>query len=486
MPLIYKKVRFLDGMCPLSRPQVAAVFQRAREKGRKAYLVGGSIRDAIDLPENRTRRANLDFDFAIDGDAVEFAREISEKFAGHFVLLDDKFDIARVVLQEGIVLDFAGYSDGIEQDILRRDLTINALMMDGEVSDQVVDNVGGFEDLQANLIRAISEASLIDDPLRLLRVYRFACARAAQIDAATISIVKTHSEKLARVAPERINYELFSLLNYECSEYIHEMGSSGLLEAIFEELKECRRVTSNSYHHLALFDHSVETIPQLEAKFPSLPEFIQMSSRRELIPGISRLAASKVSALLHDIGKPATWQIQEDGRHSFIGHDKVGAEMIRPLAERMRWAKHLTRLVEKLVLWHLRPGQLFHTGEPTQKALNRFYRNVGDDFPELMLITYADFGATMGPGLSGEKREKLENSFDRLLTGYLTYREQIQSMPKLLTGEDVMRELGIGPGVIVGEILQALEEAQEIKEVSDRSQAQAFIRNYYDAKRPVR
>ncbi len=160
--------------------------------------------------------------------------------------------------------------------------------------------------------------------------------------------------------------------------------------------------------------------------------------------------------------------------------------MIRPLAERMRWAKHLTRFVEKLVLWHLRPGQLFHTGEPTQKALNRFYRNVGDDFPELMLITYADFGATMGPGLSGEKREKLENSFDRLLTGYLTYKEQIQSMPKLLTGEDVMRELGIDPGVIVGEILQALEEAQEIKEVSDRSQAQAFIRNYYDAKRPAR
>lgn len=476
----------MDGMCPLARPEVSAVFKKAKDKGRKAYLVGGSIRDAIDLPQNIGRRANLDFDFAIDGGAVEFAREISDEFAGHFVLLDEKFDIARVVLEEGIVLDFAGYIDGIEQDILRRDLTINALMMDGEKSDEVVDNVGGLEDLEANLVRAISEASLIDDPLRLLRVYRFACARSAQIDSATLAIVRTHSEKLAKVAPERINYELFSLLNYECSAYIHEMGSSGLLEAIFEELRDCRRVTSNSYHHLALFDHSVETIPQLEAKFPTLPEYIKLSSRRELIPGISRLAASKVSALLHDIGKPATWQIQEDGRHSFIGHDKVGAEMIRPLAERMRWAKHLSRLVEKLVLWHLRPGQLFHTGEPTQKALNRFFRNVGEDFPELMLITYADFGATMGPGLSGDKRENLEKSFDSLLTGYLTYREQIQSMPKLLTGEDVMGMLGIGPGVIVGEILHALEEAQEIKEVADRAQAEAFVRNYHDAKRTDR
>jgi putative nucleotidyltransferase with HDIG domain len=262
---------------------------------------------------------------------------------------------------------------------------------------------------------------------------------------------------------------------------IHEMGEVGLFEAIFHELVATHKVTANSFHHLPLFVHSLETIPQLETRLESLPDWAKQSLCAELTPSVSRLAATKVSAILHDIGKPDTWLITDEGRHTFIGHDKLGAEMIKTTAEVQKWPKALARMVERLVLWHLRPGQLFHTGQPTQKALNRFYRTVGDDVPELMLLAFGDLGATRGPGLTGPDREHLEQNLVGLLDGYAVYKEELKRLPKLLSGLDIMELLGISPGPLVGEILAALGEAQELKEVLDRSQAEAFARSYYAA-----
>lgn len=484
----FKSVRFLEGKHPLENIDVRAVFAAAEEQKLPLYLVGGCLRDAIDVPTNRTiNRTTLDFDFAVGGQALSFARCMADQLGGSYVVLDEVNDIARVVLQDGVYMDFAGYKGTIEEDILRRDLTINALALASGSTSEVLDLVGGLEDLQSNTVRALREEVLRDDPLRLLRVYRFAVGRRAVIDETTRGLVKNNLPLLDTVARERINYELFSLMNYPCvGHYITEMGEIGLLELLYPELRECRRVTSNGFHHLALFEHSLETIPQLEEKLPTLPDYIKESAKKEIGWGITRLAAAKVASLLHDIGKPGTWEIQPDGRHSFIGHDKLGASMVRPIASREKWSRTLSHLIENLVLWHLRPGQLFHTGEPTQKALNRFYRTTGEDFPELMLLAFADFGATMGPGLSGEKRDHLKRSLHLLVDGYPIYMQQVASLPRLLGGNDVMSLLGIQAGPLVGEIMLALNEAQQFKEVTDVAQAKAFVQNYYDVKNPQR
>lgn len=487
-----KQVRFISGRHPLDDQSVQAVFAMAKERGIEIYLVGGCIRDAIETAAlaakgSAAKTGPFDFDFAIKANALDFARSIADQLEGHYVVLDPQFDIARVVLDSGNYLDFAGYKGSMSEDLMRRDLTINALALDGSERDQVIDLVGGLEDLESNTIRAVSQEVLQDDPLRLLRVYRFAVAREALIESQTRDFVKNNMALLSGVAPERINYEFFTLMDKpSAGRYIHEMGEIGLLEAIYPELKDCRRVTANSYHHLALFDHSLETVPQLEAKLPTLPAYFMESVSQSMSYGVTRLAATKVASLLHDIGKPDTWEVQPDGRHSFIGHDKLGAEMIRPLAQRSKWPRSLAKLVEKLVLWHLRPGQLFHTGEPTVKALNRFYRNVGDDFAELMLLAFADFGSTRGPGLTGDKREALHQSLHSLVDGYPAYLESIANIPKLLGGADVMRLLDIGPGPIVGEILNALSEAQEFKEVTNTAQAEAFVHSYWDSKKSER
>ncbi|MBP9093769.1 HDIG domain-containing protein [bacterium] len=496
------KVSFLPGRSPLEADVVRQIFAIAQAEGVKAYLVGGAVRDAVLAAQSLTdigqtpkslkgEAGALDFDFSVLADAaikdpaISLARIVAEKLDGHFVLLDQLNDIARVVLMPivdsapSIYIDFAGCVGGsLELDILRRDFTVNAMVIDPDFADQVIDLTGGLEDLQNKIIRAVSEDVLIDDPLRVLRAYRFAAYLGAEIEPITRGYLKQHAKLLGQVARERISYEFFTLMN--CQKVAHlvvEMGQIGLLEEIYPELKDCRKVTANSFHHLALFDHSVETIPQLEKRFEALPDWVQQSANLPLAPGVTRLAATKIAALLHDIGKPDTWEITPEGRHTFIGHDKLGAEMIRPLAEREKWSKTMTRFVERLVLWHLRPGHLFHTGAPTPKALNRFYRTVGAEVPELMILAFADFGATCGAGLAAE-RDRLEQCLVELMNGYPTYIEASKKLPKLMDGADVMRILGVKPGPIIGEILNSLTEAQEIKEVVNVAQAEAFVRSY--------
>ncbi|MBZ0188292.1 MAG: hypothetical protein K8F91_18725, partial [Candidatus Obscuribacterales bacterium] len=134
------------------------------------------------------------------------------------------------------------------------------------------------------------------------------------------------------------------------------------------------------------------------------------------------------------------------------------------------------------IKWHLKPGQLFHQGAPTPKALNRFYRNTGEDIPELMLLAYGDLGATRGEGLTAEVRLSLARNFDSLLSGYLVYKDEKKRTPRLLNGQDIMDLLAIEAGPLIGELLEALDDAQEIREVTDRSAAERFVRSHYSEK----
>lgn len=493
---MYKSIRFLPGRHPLENTHVCRTFELARGFGKKIYLVGGYLRDSIDIGRARLpsrKDCAKDLDFAVEGGgAVALGRQLADALSGHFVLLDEVNDIARVVLEDRTTyIDLAGFTGDIVSDLRRRDFTVNAMAFadsdaaddenDQEIADsrlQIIDPCGGLEDLGVNIIRAVSEDVLVDDPLRLLRAYRFACSLGATIDSATRACVAKHVNLLSQVARERVSYEFFTMMESPVGGLAKEMGRIGLLEAVYPELSGCRRVTPNSFHHLPLFDHSVETLPQLEARLPTLAPWVADSCANELSGGISRLAATKVACLLHDIGKPDTWAVTDEGRHTFIGHDKLGAEMVKPLADREKWSRQVSRFVEKLVLWHLRPGQLFHTARPTVKALNRFYRTVAEDVPELLLLAFADFGATCGPGLSGDDRLRLENSLLELLDGYPAYLENTKLLPKLIDGSDVMRLLGISPSPLIGEILGALHEAQEMNEVTNRAQAEAFVLSY--------
>jgi putative nucleotidyltransferase with HDIG domain len=481
-------VKFPVGTHPLEDELNKRVLAIARDEGYRIYIVGGYLRDALLFKQQGKIK---DIDYAVETgtsgngrSATKLAASIADRLEAHFVPLDETFDTARVVLDSGEILDFAGcVGANIESDVWRRDFSINALVWNPSSPEEIVDYVGGMADLEALRIRALSENVIVEDPLRILRAFRFAATLGGSIDKQTLLWIEAHRARLRDVAVERINYELFLVLGVlECAAEVELLASTGVLEALFPELVETRRVTPNAFHHLGLFEHSVETVPQIEARFKEAGDWVKESALGELSPGVTKLAATKLACLLHDIGKPQTWQINEDGRHTFYEHDRLGADMCKVISERMKWSRQVEKLIVALVRWHLRPGSLFHQGPPTDKAVRKFYRSMGDDTPELILLAFADFGATRGPGLMGENRKVLEQSMFDLLEGYQVYKEEARRRVRLLDGNEVMQMLSIKPGPVVGEILAALEEAQEFKEVLDRSQAELFVKQHYEQK----
>lgn len=476
---------FAKGLHPNDNATIRQVVGDAAAAGAKLYLVGGYLRDVLSGKATQTN-VPKDIDFAVEGtSAVQLAKQLADKLAGHFVLLDETLDTARVVFDNGIVIDFAGVVGGsIKTDILRRDFTINALAWDPNEPDKIIDLVNGESHLKNKIVQAISEENLLDDPLRLLRAFRFQATTSCKIDGQTFDLIKKNSKYLAEPAAERINYELFKILETEdATSILQLMGEADILEVIFPELTATRQVTTNAYHHLGLWDHSLEVVRQSELWTKKVPAWVMASAAQDITAGISRLAATKLACLLHDIGKPATWVINDDGRHTFYGHDKVGADLCQDIAKRLKWSTALSKFIVKLVAWHLRPGHLFHQGPPTEKAVNRFYRNCGVDVPELMLLAFGDLGATCGPGLEVAQKDALEKSLIELLIGFPVYISKQESTPCLLDGKRVMRLLDIGPGPVVGEILEALYEAQCVNEVVGREAAERFVHDYYRRQR---
>lgn len=468
---------------PLRQETNRQVLAAANEFGCKVYLIGGYIRDAL-LERFDEQHRPKDFDYTVlNGSAIDLARHLQNRCGGHFVLLDTENDTARVVLENGIQIDLAGCVGGkLETDIQRRDLTINALAWDPADPDSIIDQVAGLDDLDSKMVRAISEASFADDPLRLMRAFRFAAALDFRMESRTREFVVKHAALLSGLAAERVSYELFAIMETPLAAVtIRSMGEAALLEQIFPELLAMHRVPPNSYHHLPLYDHSMEALKQAENALSELPEWAREQIMMPLSQQTTRFAAAKLASLLHDVGKPDTWNVTPEGKHTFISHDKLGAEMCDVIGRRLKWSRPVERFISNLVRWHLRPGALFHQGPPTERAVHRFYRTVSDDLPELILLALADFRATCGPGLK-EGRELLENQLRELLTGYVVFREGQKKNSRLLDGADVMQLLGIEPGPIVGEILDELEEAQGLREIVNKQQAETFVKNRFQQK----
>ena len=459
------------------------IVAEAATANLKIYVVGGYLRDLVMNSIHRQGAyASKDLDYAIvGGNAMSFAKKMASLLNGNFVALDKANDTARIVMPDGFIFDFAGcVGDSIEQDILRRDFTINSLYLDPARPNNITDIVGGLEDIRSQTIRTLDSLLLISDPLRLLRAFRFAAGLDFNIEPQTLSWIKSDAERLSTVAGERISAELFIIFALPSTKTIMPiLAETGLLEVIFPELKATRTVTNNSHHHLNLFDHSLETVLQCEQEYFSELIWQEANLQEEISFAVSRLAACKIACLLHDIGKPATWVITEAGKHTFIGHDRLGAQMIGDIAHRLRWSKQVERFITKLVRFHLRPGQLFHHHEPTKQAVNRLFRQADADFPALILLASGDLDATKGPLMIGERSIYLRRNFYNLLPQFYEFSATVQSMEKLLDGKDVMRILSLPPGKEIGKILLALKEAQEIKEIVNRSQAEDFVRSLY-------
>ena len=443
------------------------------------YIVGGHIRDIL------LDRPCFDRDYMVLGmSAIEFAKQAVETFDGYFVLLDSEHDIARVVMPDKKnTLDFAGcVGEDVYSDLKNRDYTLNAIachIADGQC--EIIDPLNGREDIKNRTIKVIAEENLVDDPLRLLRAFRLAGQFGFKIEENTLELIKKHHKLINNVAMERVNTELLKLFESENSaKNLVLMKETGLLFEIFPELIPQTKVPPNLHHHLCLIDHSIEVVRQVELEGKKIPDWAKEHINREFATNISTVSLLKTAALLHDLGKPDTWTIEDDGRHRFIKHEEVGSEQAIGVLKRLKFSKSASAYIRLLIKNHLYPSQLIREGIETisDKAIMRFLRRITDNTPDLLLLALADRLSARGVEITEDKITANIEGTEVLLEKFKESKEEIKTIPKLVSGKDVMKILDLPAGKKVGEILRELKEEQISGNINTQEEAVEFIKAY--------
>lgn len=437
----------------------------------EVYLVGGAVRDF--LMDSETFDRDL---IVCDAEARDFALLLSEKLNAVFVPLDEVNKIYRVVLsdKENYIDITNPINNSLEDDLKRRDLSINAIAVNLKTLE-VIDYSNGINDFENKVIRVISEKNLIDDPLRLLRVFRFYSTLGFEIDSDTIEFVKKHKNLISKPAKERVLYELMKLFSGEySSSALLKLDECGLLDLIFPFVKELKQVPKNSHHHLDLFNHSIETTRQIQLIYQNSSVAVKEHLDKADFGGFSRLAHLKISAFMHDIGKFSTWSIEGD-RHRFIKHDDVGSKLATKLMKNMLFSNKQIEYIASMIKFHIYPSNVVSSPELNEKIMMRFVRKMMDNAIDIIVLAIADRLSAQGPEITPEMVANNINSLDTLLNFYLEKSKTLEPLPKLLDGNDVMQILHISPSRKLGEVMEALHEAQISGEIFTKQEAIDFV-----------
>lgn len=449
-------------------------FAEKFDKNANIFLIGGSLRDFY------LEKENFDKDIVIDKvDAADFAQNLAKTIDATFIALDEENKIYRLVLQDKInYIDIASpMGKTIEEDLKRRDLTINSIAIDLKTFE-ILDVTGGIKDLEQKKIRHISEQNFIDDPLRLLRVYRFKAMLGFDIDNELAKIVEKHAPKIQKPAVERINYELLKLFSGESATTLIEMDKAGLLKEILPISQELKKVPPNLHHHLDLFGHSIEVIKQIEEIYEKSETRIKEHLERTDFGGASRLAHLKLAGLLHDIGKPSTWTIEESTqRHRFIKHDDVGSKLGISILKASKFSKKQIEYISKMIKYHIYPSHVVQAPELSDKIYMRFMRKMENDAIDIIILAMADRLSARGVEITEEIVQKNINELTALLNFCLNIKDSLKPLPKLVSGEEIMELLNIKPSKELGIIIKALQEAQISGDIITKEEALAFVKN---------
>lgn len=428
------------------------VSKAAQALGLETYLVGGFVRDKL------LGRPTKDADFVCVGDALQLAQRVAASLSPRpTVSLFRTFGTAHIQLADGWDLEFVGArkesyrSDSrkpsvepgtIEEDQLRRDLTINALAVSLNPQDfgLLVDPFGGVNDLGEKILRTPlpPDQTFIDDPLRMMRTIRFATQLGFSIDDNTWNGICQQADRIRIISQERITDELNKIILAEKpSVGLDLLYRSGLLERIFPQLVALRGAEYKDGHgHKDNFYHTLQVLDNLSGNTNDL--------------------WLRWAAVLHDIAKPQTKRFEQGHGWTFHGHEVVGGRMVPKIFTQLKLPlnEHM-RFVRKLVELHLRPISLTKENI-TDSAVRRLLFEAGEDFDSLMLLCEAD--------ITSKNKQKV----NRYLSNFQLVRErcreveekdQIRTWQPPISGELIMQTFGLSPSKPVGLIKDSLKDA---------------------------
>ena len=414
------------------------------------FLVGGYLRD-LSLGKISPDRYLV----VINSKSEIIAEKLAQALDGVKILLDKENQIYRVALKDKENFIDIVEADDFEKDFKRRDFTINSIYYDIR-NEKLIDKAGGVKDIEEKKIKTLDVNNLKDDPLRMLRSFRFASLYGFEIENNILDFVKENKNLIQKVSKERINYEILKMFSGRyLVQNLRKMNEIEFLKEIFPKTSEINKIPTNSHHHLPLFEHTMEVINHLKEK---------------------QSALLNLGAFMHDIGKPATWEIDENSRHRFLGHDVVGEKIAKNELKELKFSNKQIETISSFVRYHMYPALLMKDENVTEKAKYRFYKKTKDFYKELIDLARADRLSTRGEAVKAEEIEKDLEKLDVLLEFCKKADEKIEALPKIISGKDVMQILKLKPSKRVGEILELIEEKRFEGKIISKNDAIEFIK----------
>jgi poly(A) polymerase len=460
-------------------PPVRAVREALAGQEVGAWLVGGVVRDAL------LDRPLSDVDLAVDGDPELVARAVAKALRGPAFGLSDDFGAWRATDRDRTVSCDVSALQGpsIEQDLAKRDFTINAIAVPLR-GGAPIDPHGGLRDLAAGTLRVVGPQSYVDDPLRALRLVRLAAELDMAPEEETRRLTRATAPRLTEPSGERVFAELRRLLVAAGALRGLQLARElCVLEAVLPELGALEGVEQNEYHHLDVYEHTVEVLREqiallepggLESVFGDRAPRLREVLDEPLADDLSRADALRLGALFHDVAKPQTRRVEDGVVLGFPGHDAAGDELVRAVFRRLRTSERLRSHVGALARHHLRLGFLVHERPLDRATVYRYLSRCDPVAVDVTVLSCADRLATRGRKAEPAIAAHLEVARETIGPA-LDWHAQGRPRPPV-RGDELATELGIEQGPRLGELLARLSEAVYTGEATTRAEAVELAR----------
>ena len=459
------------------------IHSAAQENQAHVYLVGGWVRNLI------LNRPILDIDLLVYGNDT-FLKSLRRRLPSTLIRLDPDRKIYRLVpRQSPITIDitFEDPQVPLVENLGARDFTINAMAIKsedlilpvGHLADLLIDPFHGLQDAAKGLLRMVRAENFNEDPLRLLRAFRFGAECEFKIHADTLEAITRYASKIHQVAPERMHEEWIKMMKCpKTAPYIEQMKETGLLGQIFPDIHAMDGLQQGSRHRLPLWEHSMATLHSLECMFDN-PKAHLLNGLVELPEMIQSIYAHqmpylKMAALFHDIGKPNVKGIGKKGQTTFYGHQHTGATMLESRMDALRFSKKEIRITSRLIRDHMRPLLLFLTKNASDRAKARLFIRLGELWEALLLLSIADMMATT----DDEQRIVSYQAFMKSLVLFRNRMERKIRKAPLITGDDLKKEILFPSGPVMGKALRAINQAYLSGIINTRAEALEMAEKY--------
>ncbi len=428
---------------------VSAATEVAKQLNVEVYIVGGFIRDLI------LERQKNEVDFLVIGNGPEFAAKLAENFSIEKISIFKNFGTAHFKIHD-FDLEFVGarkesynrnsrkpeiVTGSFEEDISRRDFTINtlAVSINEDTFGNLTDIYNGMMDIENRLIKTPinPEITFDDDPLRILRAYRFASQLDFKVEDSINDAANKLRSRLKIVSQERITDEFLKIISSpNPSVGLKLLFYSGVMEIIFPEIANLSGVDQRQdFHHKDVFLHTCQVVDNVSK--------------------VSDNVWLRIAALMHDIAKPQTKKFIEDAGWTFHGHEELGARMMKSIFKRLKLPLTKLEYVEKLVRLHLRPIGLAKE-EVTDSAIRRLIVAAGEDLEDLITLCRADITSK-----NLEKVSKYLENYERVMRKVweVEEKDKLRAFQSPVRGDEIMKICNLKPSKKVGEIKSAIEDA---------------------------